>query len=67
MNEEAVKLLVWALTTAIKDVGFPIFVAVYLLLRVDPAIRALTKTIHDLADVSHVAAQLTRRSSDPRS
>lgn len=52
--------------TLVKDLGFPIFVAVYLLVRVDPAIRELTRAVHSLSDVAQVAAGLTRRTGDPR-
>lgn len=66
MNElPAPELLRWA-ALFVKDVGFPVFVAVYLLVRVDPAIRALTKTVHSLSDVMQVAAGLTRRTADPK-
>lgn len=33
----------------IRDVGFPIVVAVYLLLRMDPTLRDLTKALAELA------------------
>lgn len=52
--------------SAIKDIGFPIFVALWLLLRVEPALRELTKAITDLREVNQVAAGLTRRWRDPK-
>jgi hypothetical protein len=50
----------------IKDIGFPIFVTVYLLVRIEPALRELTRVIHSLSDVVQVANGLTRRTNDPR-
>lgn len=50
----------------IKDIGFPVFIAVYLLVRVDPALRELTRVVHSLSDVMQVAAGLTRRTTDPQ-
>jgi hypothetical protein len=50
----------------IKDIGFPVFIAVYLLVRVDPALRELTRVIHSLSDVTQAAAGLTRRTGDPK-
>lgn len=58
--------LVKTLAVLVKDVGFPVFVAVYLLVRVDPAIRELTRVVHSLSDVVQVAAGLTRRTQDPK-
>ena len=60
--------LVWAQFVGylVKEVGFPVFVAGYLLLRVDPALRELTRVIHSLSDVTQVAAGLSRRTTDPK-
>jgi hypothetical protein len=66
MDPDTAKVVALFISTAIKDVGFPIFVAVYLLVRVDPAIRALTAAIHSLSDVQQAAAGFTRRTADPR-
>lgn len=59
----------WVMRVAgalVREVGFPVFVAVYLLVRVDPALRELTRVIHSLSDVTQVAAGLTRRTADPK-
>lgn len=50
----------------VKDIGFPAFVATYLLVKIGPAITDLTKAINDLREVNQVAAGLTRRANDPK-
>ncbi len=43
----------------IRDVGFPVFVAVYLLTRVETAIRTFTATMHELTELMrHVEGKL---------
>lgn len=32
----------------IKEIGFPIFIAIYVLVRVDTSVKALTASINDL-------------------
>lgn len=54
------------ITAVVKDVGFPIFVALYLLLKIGPALEKLTTAITDLREVTQVAAGLTRRGPDPK-
>lgn len=54
---EWVKLL----GTFIKDVGFPVFVATYLLVRIDPTIRKLTAAIESLSAAANLAGDIARR------
>lgn len=51
---------------AVRDIGFPVFVALWLLLRVEPAMRRLTEAIRDLREVNQIAAGFTRRARDPK-
>jgi YvrJ-like protein len=66
VNPDPLVGIVELLARFIKDIGFPVFIAVYLLVRVDPALRELTRVIHSLSDVTQVAAGLTRRTLDPK-
>ena len=66
MNPDPLIGIVELLARFIKDIGFPVFIAVYLLVRVDPALRELTRVVHSLSDVMQVAAGLTRRTADPK-
>ena len=50
----------------VKEVGFPIFVAVYLLVKVNPSLSQLTKAISDLRDSVRDAASRVIRNSDPK-
>jgi len=66
MDAQTAELIYKYAASGIKDIGFPIFVALWLLLRVEPALRELTKAITDLREVNQVAAGLTRRRLDPK-
>lgn len=66
MDPAALTQLVQVVGVIVKEIGFPVFVAMYLLLRVDPALRELTRVVHSLSDVLQVANGLTRRTHDPR-
>ena len=66
METGSIEAIVRVAVSAIKDVGFPAFVAGYLLVKIGPAIDALTKAINDLREVNQVAAGFCRRRDDPK-
>lgn len=59
--------------TIIKDIGFPVFVAVFVLLRIEPAIKHLDRVIMAMAvmiaksngmkedEVAHIIEQVTAK------
>ena len=66
MDPGGIETAVRLASQLVKEVGFPVFVAVYLLVKVNPALSQLTKAITDLRECMQVSAGLTRRIQDPK-